>query len=257
MNLRLICDNIIWINIIMKLSVDNQQRVTTGMLMILEFYKVMMATFLVIFVPQDCNDKVCTLTENFNNTDSIHRAALISNFATFLYILNFYRNEIMREEWCIKYLDIDPGKPNNYLDEEIEDYPLYKIQMKSMNKEYLNSLYIASGLLLYNFGISGVAIGQNYQGANTLTSIISFLLLLGEKLFSSYNVGKKSVKDERAFSAYMKISRTYNTIDEDFRMKEDLEEPPKENINDVTHNDGCEVASNVGNIVVEMIENNK
>ena len=69
----------------MKISVDNQQRITTGMLMFLEFYKVMMATFLVIFVPQDCDGKVCSLSENFNNSDNIHFGALISNFITFIF----------------------------------------------------------------------------------------------------------------------------------------------------------------------------
>ena len=137
----------------MKLSVDNEQRVTTAMLMILEFYKVMMATFLVVFVPQDCDGMVCSLSENFYNSQPLHVAGLISNFVTFVTVLNFYKNEIMREEWCIKHLDIDPDKPNNHLDEEIENYPLFKIQMKSLNKDYLNALYSSSALLVSNFSI--------------------------------------------------------------------------------------------------------
>ena len=240
----------------MKITVDNQQRITTAMVMLLEFYKVMMATLLVVFVPQDCNGRVCSLSENFTNSDHIHLAALISNFITFIFVLNFYKNEIIREEWCIKYLDIDSEKPNNHLDEEIEDYPNYKNEMKILNQDYLNSLYLSSGLLLSNFGISGVAIGYNYQGANTLTSIISFLLLLSEKLYSSYIVGIKSVHDERAFSAYMKISRTYNTIDQDFKKNIDVENKPHD-IVDVTHNDIGDITRETGNVVVEMIENTK
>lgn len=38
------------------------------------------------------------------------------------------------------------------------------------------------------------------------------------KLYSAYNVGTISVKDERANSAYMKMPKTYNTIDEDHRL---------------------------------------
>jgi len=221
--------------------------------MILEFYKVMMATFLVIFVPQDCDGKVCTLTENFNNSGKIHIGALISNFVTFLFVINFYKNEIFREEWCIKYLDIDPDKPNNNLDEEIEEYPAYKQQMKELNNDYLNSLYISSGLLVSNFTLSGVAIGYNYQGANTLTSIISFLLLLSEKLYSSYTVGAKSVEDERAFSAYMKIARTYNTIDNDYK-KDNNEENKNKDFVDVTHDDMGDVAEDLGEVIVDLVE---
>ena len=234
----------------MKISVDNQQRITTGMLMFLEFYKVMMATFLVIFVPQDCDGKVCSLSENFNNSDNIHFGALISNFITFIFVLNFYKNEIFREEWCIQYLDIDPDKPNNNLDEEIEKYPLYKQTMKSLNNDYLNSLYASSGLLLGNFALSSVAIGYNYQGPNTLTSILSFLLLLGEKLHSSYTVGIKSVEDERAFSAYMKISRTYNTIDKDYKINEEY----NDDVVDVTHNDVGDIGAGVGDVVVDIVK---
>ena len=238
----------------MKITVDNQQRITTAMVMLLEFYKVMMATLLVVFVPQDCNGKVCSLSENFTNSEDIHLVALISNFITFTFVLNFYKNEIIREEWCIKYLDIDPEKSNNHLDQEIEDYHIYKDQMKILNQDYLNSLYLSAGLLLSNFGISGIAIGYNFLGTNTLTSIISFLLLLSEKLYSSYIVGIKSVHDERAFSAYMKISRTYNTIDQDFKNKNDVEDKPHDIVN-ITHNDIGDITRGTGNVVVEMMEN--
>ena len=113
----------------MKLSVDSKQRVTTTCLMFLEFYKILMATFLVLFVPQKCEDEVCTITENFYKRDPAHLAALISNFTTFVSVLYFYYIEMKRENWCIKYLDIDLTKPNNYLDDEIEAYPKYKKQM--------------------------------------------------------------------------------------------------------------------------------
>ena len=49
----------------MKLSVDSKQRVTTTCLMFLEFYKILMATFLVLFVPQKCDEEVCTITQNY------------------------------------------------------------------------------------------------------------------------------------------------------------------------------------------------
>ena len=98
--------------------------------------------------------------------------------------------------------------------------------------------------------ISSVAIGYNYQGPNTLTSILSFLLLLGEKLHSSYTVGTKSVEDERAFSAYMKISRTYNTIDKDYKINEEY----TDDVVDVTHTDAGEIAEGIGDVIVDIVE---
>ncbi len=204
----------------MKLSVDSKQRVTTTCLMFLEFYKILMATFLVLFVPQKCEDEVCTITENFFKRDPAHLAALISNFTTFVSVLYFYYIEMKRENWCIKYLDIDLTKPNNYLDDEIEAYPKYKKQMNQLNKSYLKSMYASSTLLVINFGISGTAIGFDYVGTNTITTMVSFFLLISSKLYSAYVTGTDSVKKERALSAYMKTAKTYNTIDEDFRITE-------------------------------------
>ena len=204
----------------MKLSVDSKQRVTTTCLMFLEFYKILMATFLVLFVPQKCEEEVCTITENFFKRDPVHLAALISNFTTFVSVLYFYYIEMKRENWCIKYLDIDLTKPNNYLDDEIEAYPKYKKQMNQLNKSYLKSMYASSTLLVINFGISGTAIGFDYVGTNTITTMVSFFLLISSKLYSAYVTGTNSVKKERALSAYMKTAKTYNTIDEDFRITE-------------------------------------
>ncbi len=204
----------------MKLSVDSKQRVITTCLMFLEFYKILMATFLVLFVPQKCENEVCTITENFFKRDPVHLAALISNFTTFVSVLYFYYIEMKRENWCIKYLDIDLTKPNNYLDDEIEAYPKYKKQMNQLNKSYLKSMYASSTLLIINFGISGTAIGFDYVGTNTITTMVSFFLLISSKLYSAYVTGTDSVKKERALSAYMKTAKTYNTIDEDFRITE-------------------------------------
>ncbi len=202
----------------MKLSIDNKQRLMTSLLMCLEFYKILMATFLVLFVPQKCNDEVCTVTENFLKRDTVHFAALISNFITFGSVLYFYVIETKRENWCIQYLDIDLSKPNDYLDGEIEAYPKYKKQMNQLNKKYLKSMYASSSLLIINFGLSGTAIGFDYVGTNTVTTMLSFFLLLSSKLYSAYVTGTESVKKERALSAYMKMPKTYNTIDEDYRI---------------------------------------
>ena len=49
----------------MKLQPDTKQRIFTTLSMFTEFYKVMMGTFLTIFVPQQCEETVCTLSQNY------------------------------------------------------------------------------------------------------------------------------------------------------------------------------------------------
>lgn len=203
----------------MKLTVDNKQRVATGLQFILEFYKILMGTFLVAFVPQDCGGQVCTIMDNINNTDTLHLSANICNAVTFFFVLHFYYKELQRENWCITYLDIDEEKPNNHLDDQIERYPIIKKEMSVLNKDYLRATYLALGSLIINFILSGVSISRDAIGTNSATSIISFFILVATKLSTAYSVGKKSVHDEHALSAFLKTNKTYNCIDEDHEHK--------------------------------------
>ena len=225
----------------MKLNVDNKQRLKTTMSFFLEFYKILMGTFLIAFVPQSCDGNVCSIMENIKNTNGLHFAANVSNLATFIAVLHFYYRELRRENWCITYLDIDAEKPNNYLDDQIEKYPIIKSNMHVLNKKYLQSTQIALLFLIFNFIISGVSIGYDYVGTNTATSLVSFFMLVSTKLDAAYTVGTKSVNDEHALSSYLKTYKTYNTIDADFVLDDDKmtieeikEDEQTEDIDEVT-----------------------
>ena len=92
--------------------------------------------------------------------------------------------------------------------------------MNKLNKYYLYSLYTSGILLLTNFIYSSYSISYDYTGPNTITSILSFFMLVTNKLYTSFGIGRESVKNERAFSAYMRTPKTYNTIDEDYKIQE-------------------------------------
>ena len=202
----------------MKVDVDTKQRIMTAFTFLLEFYKIIMGTFLVIFVPQKCGTQICTPTENFMSTEPLRIGANACNFVTFASIGTLYFIELKRENWCIKYLDIDENLGNTNLDTEIELYPKFKKDMNRLNNQYLKAVYAALFFMISNFVVSGSVVYQFYAGSNTLTTFLSFFMLVSMKLYSAYGVGIASVKDERANSAYMKMSKAYNTIDEDFRI---------------------------------------
>ena len=204
----------------MKVDADTKQRITTFFSMCLEFYKVLMGTFLVIFVPQECNGDICTMKENFFNGTVLNSAGNICNFVTFTSIGTLYIIELKRENWCIQYLDIDDEKSTNNLDTEIEAYPKYKAQMARLNTQYIRSVYVALFMMITNFIVSGITVYQSYSGTNSITTFLSFFMLVFMKLYSSWTVGALSIKDERANSAYMKEPKTYNTIDADYRIED-------------------------------------
>jgi hypothetical protein len=202
----------------MKLTVDSKQRITTLLLMCLEFYKIVMGTFLVVFVPQDCNGTICTATENFFKEGDLYYAGNACNFITFSAIGTLYFIELKRENWCIQYLDIDDEKTTNNLDLEIEAYPKYKSEMVRLNKNYVNAIYVAVFMMCVNFIVSGCTVYQTYTGTNSITSFVSFFMLVSMKLYNAWSVGRLSIKDDRANSAYMKEPKTYNTIDTDYKI---------------------------------------
>ena len=205
----------------MKLTVDSKQRITTLLLMCLEFYKVIMGTFLIVFVPQNCNGTICTATENFFKEGQLYYGGNVCNFITFSAIGTLYFIELKRENWCIQYLDIDDEKSTNNLDMEIEAYPKYKKEMNRLNNNYVNATYFAVFMMCINFIVSGFTVYQTNTGTNSITSFISFFLLVSMKLYNAWSVGRLSIKDERANSAYMKEPKTYNTIDSDYRIVSD------------------------------------
>lgn len=240
----------------MKVDADTQQRLSTALSMILEFYKVLMGTFLVVFVPQQCNDKTCTMSENFFNGKVLNTVGNSSNVITFLSIGTLYVLEYQREHWCIKYLDIDDEKSTNNLDNEIEAYPKYKKQMARLNRDYLYGVYISSFLMIVNFIISGFTVYQSYAGTSSITSFLSFFMLVSMKLYSAWNVGRLSLKYERANSAYMKEPKTYNTIDADYRIK-DIENDAitcEEKVTTIENIELTVIEEKVGEKVEEKVE---
>ena len=204
----------------MKIDADTKQRLTTFLSMCLEFYKVLMGTFLTVFVPQQCEDAICTMRQNFFSGSMFNTLGNASNFVTFVSIGSLYYIELKRENWCIRYLDIDDDKCTTNLDTEIEAYPKYKQEMATLNKHYIISVYVSLFMMITNFIISGIVVYQSYTGINSITTFVSFFLLVFMKLYNSWTVGALSIKHERANSAYMKEPKTFNTIDSDYRIED-------------------------------------
>lgn len=204
----------------MKLTQDHKQQINMIFGFIIEFYKIVMGTFLMIFVPQLCNDTVCSIMDNIIRDKLLHIIALAFNFVSFFVLLNFYKVELKRENTCIKYLDIEPSKPNNYLKDVIFNpvYDRIKNKIIKLNTQYLFATKLAIGFLTTNFILSAVSIGYDYAGSNTLTTILSFFLLLCIKLNTAFTIARKSVKKTRMYSSYLKTSKTFNVIDEDHRI---------------------------------------
>ena len=204
----------------MKIDADNKQRTQSLFLFILEFYKVIMGTLLLLFIPQDCGNHSCSIIENMYSEGLFRNITKFYNIFTLVIVSSFYLVELRRENWCIEYLDIDNTKPLNNLDSEIEKYPIIKNNMNMRNSIYFKLTLASLISVIVNFVLSCIYIIPNNYGTNTFTSLISFGILVLVKLFSSYNIAQKSIKQELAYSAYMKMPITYNKIDTNYQIED-------------------------------------
>ena len=63
---------------------DFSQKTNVVTTLVLEIYRVLMGAFLIAFIPQKCDDHVCTLSENINRKDTMSVIAVTFNSITLL-----------------------------------------------------------------------------------------------------------------------------------------------------------------------------
>lgn len=202
------------------INLDCLQRFKVVGLFGLQLYKVMTGTLLSLFVPQKCDDRICTLTENIEKNDKFHQGVLMMNVVTGVSFLTCYLLELKRENWAIKYLDIDNNQSDNSLKEILKKYPKIDREMDRLNYYYFLVVKTTSICCIINMILSSMLIKQNYHSSNTISCFVSFSLLVIIKLYNSVSVGYQSVKNDKMLSAYMTEFVSFNVIDSDHRIKD-------------------------------------
>lgn len=206
----------------MKIDHDITQRIKVGFIFFLQFYKISTGTMLSLFVPQSCGDHVCSLSENYNKEDIYHEIAIYFNMFSMFIFLSCYIIELIREEWCVKYLDIDNNKSDNNLRKIIEVYPKLNKNMDKINMIYYYSFIFNSFTYFVNLVLTIKVLNDYYYNSATLSCFTSFVLLVLMKLYNSLNVAYQSVKNDKMTSGYVNEFVSYNVMDSDFLEKNAL-----------------------------------
>lgn len=195
---------------------DIVQRLKVGAIFILQVYKVATGTMLSLFIPQSCGDRICTLYENYENKEPYHQTALYWNIFSMFSFFLYYFVELRREEWAIKYLDIDNNIPDNALREIIKTEPVLDRKMDRLNRFYFNTLIFNIGIYTINIGMTFKTIVDKYHSISTLSCFVSFSLLVYMKLINSFIVAYESVHNDKMMSAYMSEFVSFNILDRDY-----------------------------------------
>tara|TARA_Y100000356_G_C11244040_1_gene282766 strand:+ start:34 stop:828 length:795 start_codon:yes stop_codon:yes gene_type:complete len=210
------------------IDVDLVQRIKVTGLFFLQFYKVVTGTLLTLFIPQNCDGNICSLTENYENEEPYHKWTLYWNILSMMCFLTTYAFELKRENWAIKYLDIDNNLPDNHLKSVIVKEKELDRQMDRLNLIYYRIILITAFSYFVNILLTIRLLKKNYHSVSTLSCFASFSLLVMMKLYNSITVGYYSVKHDKMMSAYMSEFVSFNVLDEDYvKSKELLLDKPK------------------------------
>ena len=195
---------------------DFKQKVGMYTSFITEFYRAIMGSFLVLFVPQKCGEHICTLGDNISTGDNLTDTAFSFNIIVFVLFLHMYFAEICRETKMIDYLHINTELPrdNDAVGEALVRLPEDKRNIIWFwDKYYARSGQIAMLGYIVNMVLSGFVIFNNYLDDKTLTVFITNGLFMALKLNDTQTT---TATDKNIFlSAYLTRRVQYNDVDPD------------------------------------------
>ena len=195
---------------------DFKQKMGMYVAFITEFYRALMGSFLVLFVPQKCGDHICGMSDVISTGDDMKDSAFSFNVIVFALFLHMYFAEIMRETRMIDYLHINPELPrdNDAVGEALVRLPEEKRNcIWFWDKYYARSGQLAMIGYLINMVLSGFVVFENYLDNKTLTVFITNGLFMALKLNDTQTT---TATDKNIFlSAYLTRRIQYNDVDPD------------------------------------------
>lgn len=204
----------------MKLDNDLKERLRVVGSFLLESYKICMGCFLSVFVSHNCEDSEneCSIMESFAPTTVMNTVTFSVNAITFAAIVSLYTVELMRENYCIEKLDIDPNYPDTHL-KRVAPLEVQQ-QLLVWNNRYWKTALASVVLVVTNISLSSVYLAQHARGAGTVTTTLSFSLLVLMKLYRSFSMAREDRVHVRARSAYMTEYTSFNILDKDHFPRE-------------------------------------
>ncbi len=183
---------------------------------IIEGVKISMATLLSIFIPQFCPETgtTCTLKDNFSDLSMFNEFVIAFNFITLFSFIMFITVINMRETYFLKTLDYSKDHSYHSLTENLKNYPDIIDNVKTYNKRLYKWARISIVMKTLNVIFSSILIFYfYYDGFKSVTTMISNVLLVSDKLYNVVEICKESIKDTLALSTNRTENRSYNIID--------------------------------------------
>lgn len=200
---------------------DFQQKLGTSISVVAELYKVLVSSLLILFVPQRCDDHVCSFNENLIAGNSLYTGGLVVNFFTLATFIMMYYAEVKRENRLITYLEVNKSMPsdNESVGRALEMLPVDKREsILALDKIYVRLGAGAITAFIINTVLSGIVVYKFYLDSQTTTTYVTNILFMTTKLADVY----ANVTSEKNvfYSAYLKAKVQYNDVDPNKRTED-------------------------------------
>lgn len=202
---------------------ETYQRYQAISSILIELFRVITSSLMILFVPQKCDKDICTFQQTMRFNNGMNGIGLIINFITLGAFIILYWIEMWRENRLIKYLDVNPNMPTdpeyisnimNILSEE----KINKIHISS--KYYRFFTYFTIIIYIINAIISGIIIDRAYLSNQTYATYITYVIFMITKLTNAYTV--VNTDEHVYYSAYLKTNVQFNDIDRNYKNIMDL-----------------------------------
>ena len=203
---------------------DFQQKMNVASTLVLEIYRVLMGAFLVVFVPQKCDDTICSMNQNINRDDILSQVTMAFNAVTMLTFLFLYFVEVKRENKLINYLEVNRFTPvdNESVGDALEKLSTIKKEsILKLDKYYQKAGYISTATFIINAVLSSIVVYSHYLDSKTVTVYLTNLLFMGFKVSDVYST--VNTKQNVFYSAYLKHKVQFNDVDPDKIVGESLQ----------------------------------
>jgi len=203
------------------ITVKNQnfyQRFNVLVNILFEFYRVISCSLLILFIPQKCENTICSMNDKLYWKTPIYGVSLTYNFITLFVFCFLYFLEIRRENVLIKYLDVNPGLPYNRADVEklLDQMHLNKkLKILYVHNYYQKYANILIYVYMINVILSGLVVSKYRIPNQTLSTFITYILFILIKLNNVYSIA--NTEEYTFYSAYLTTNMQFNDIDEKYK----------------------------------------
>jgi hypothetical protein len=190
---------------------SNSQRAFILMYSLFEVYRVIISSYLIVFVPQNCGGYSCTILQNLQPNDNLEYSALIFNSFMAFYFIMLFLIEFVREKNIRKYLIADKGTSTDK-DQLIKMLSSMNVDSRREILRFNNLYRIHSRTLFvcffFNMGVSCAVIYKNYLNNTTVTVFITNALFMINRIHKALKI--TSSGEYNIYSAYRIDSVLYN-----------------------------------------------